>query len=176
MDAEILWLECVDSTNSEAKRRIAQLNNMSVVATKCQTAGRGQNGHTWFSESSQSLTFSLVLKNLRLKSSEQAVISVSTAQVIVDTLALYGLSARIKWPNDIYCDDKKICGILIENSLLGEHIKWSIIGIGLNVNNLNFPTDLPNPTSMAICAGTEFQIEEVLDQIIDRLAHRLSRL
>lgn len=174
MSAEILWLESVDSTNSEAKRRIAELETMSVIAAECQTAGRGQNGNKWFSESSRSLTFSLVVKDLCLKAWEQAIISESTAQAVVDTLTSYGIDARIKWPNDIYCGEKKICGILIENSLMGEHIKWSIIGIGLNVNNINFPTNLPNPTSMALCTGCVYQIKEVLDRLIEKLTCNLS--
>ena len=174
MATDIIWLESVDSTNSEAKRRLAELGNISIIATKSQTAGRGQKTNRWFSESSRSLTFSLVVKDLCLKAWEQSTISEVTAQAVVDTLASYGIDSKIKWPNDIYCGDKKICGILIENSLMGEHINWSIIGIGLNVNNITFPDNLPNPTSMALRSGYEYHLEEVLEKLIARLTSGLS--
>ena len=174
MATDIIWLESVDSTNSEAKRRLAELGNISIIATKSQKAGRGQKTNKWFSESSRSLTFSMVLKGLNLKAWEQSTISEVTAQAVVDTLSSYGIDSRIKWPNDIYCGDKKICGILIENSLMGEHINWSIIGIGLNVNNTTFPDNLPNPTSMALISGFEHQMEEVLEKLIARLTSGLS--
>ena len=176
MHIEILWLDSVDSTNSEAKRRITELNSMSVIAARNQIAGRGQRTNKWFSERDKSLTFSIILKEPDLKAWEQSAISEATALAIVDALASYGIEAKIKWPNDIFCGDRKICGILIENSLMGEHIKCSIIGIGLNVNNTDFPTNLPNPTSMVLCSGCEYQIEDVLNDLSDRLMVYLSEL
>ena len=169
MTCNIIWLESVDSTNSEIRRRIENLDDLTVISARNQTEGRGQNGNKWFSQHGQSLTFSIVLKQIALRAWEQAAISEAVALAIVDTLDSYGIKAWIKWPNDIYCGDKKICGILIENSLMGEQIRWSIIGIGLNVNQTNFPTDLPNPTSMKLCTGCEYQIEDILVSLTSRI-------
>lgn len=178
MCSDIIWLDSVDSTNSEAKRRISELRDLSVIAARNQTAGRGQNGNKWVSESSKNLTISIVLKNPIIKPWEQSIISEATSQAIIDTLASYGIDARIKLPNDIYIGDRKICGILIENSILGEKINWSIIGIGLNVNQTEFPSDLPNPTSMSLCCpvpGEEYSIDEVLDRLVSRVALLIGR-
>ena len=150
---DIIWLERVDSTNDEARRHISEIDNLSVVSALEQTKGRGQRGNTWLSLAGENLTFSLIVKDFRIKSNEQSAISQATALSLTKLLGRYGIEARIKWPNDIYTGDNKICGILIENSLKGMEIDWSIIGIGLNVNQTSFPDHLPNPTSMRLCTG-----------------------
>ena len=150
---DIIWLERVDSTNDEARRHISEIDNLSVVSALEQTKGRGQHGNTWLSMPGENLTFSLIVKDFRIKANEQSAISQATALSLTKILGRYGIEARIKWPNDIYAGDNKICGILIENSLKGMEIDWSIIGIGLNVNQTSFPEDLPNPTSMRLCTG-----------------------
>lgn len=158
---DIIWLESVDSTNEECRRRISDIDNLSVVAALSQTSGRGQRGNVWLSEAGQNLTFSIVLKfpakGLKAEMEpmlayDQFVLSEITSLAIVDLLADFGIEAKIKWPNDIYVGDRKICGMLIENSLRGEWIQHSIIGIGLNVNQRNFDVTLPNPTSMVLCS------------------------
>jgi BirA family biotin operon repressor/biotin-[acetyl-CoA-carboxylase] ligase len=148
---DIIWLDSIDSTNDEARRRILTLDNLSVLSALEQTGGRGQRENKWHSEPNQNLTFSIVLKNPPVKAADQFIISEITAVTLVSFLAEHGIEADIKWPNDIYVSGKKICGILIENSLKGQGIDWTIIGIGLNVNQFNFPVNLPNPTSMRIC-------------------------
>lgn len=157
---DIIWLESVDSTNEECRRRISDIDNLSVVAALSQTSGRGQRGNVWLSEAGQNLTFSIVLKfpakglNAEMEpilAYDQFVLSEITSLAIVDLLADFGIEAKIKWPNDIYVGDRKICGMLIENSLRGEWLQHSIIGIGLNVNQRNFDVTLPNPTSMVLC-------------------------
>jgi BirA family biotin operon repressor/biotin-[acetyl-CoA-carboxylase] ligase len=158
---DIIWLESVDSTNEECRRRISDIDNLSVVAALSQTSGKGQRGNVWLSEAGQNLTFSIVLKfpakGLKAEMEpmlayDQFVLSEITSLAIVDLLADFGIEAKIKWPNDIYVGDRKICGMLIENSLRGEWIQHSIIGIGLNVNQRNFDVTLPNPTSMVLCS------------------------
>ena len=143
---DIIWLESIDSTNEECRRRISDIDNLSVVAALSQTSGKGQRGNVWLSESGQNLTFSIVLKfpakGLKAEMEpmlayDQFVLSEITSLAIVDLLADFGIEAKIKWPNDIYIGDRKICGMLIENSLRGEWIQHSIIGIGLNVNQRN---------------------------------------
>ena len=157
---DIIWLESVDSTNEECRRRISDIDNLSVVAALSQTSGRGQRGNVWLSEAGQNLTFSIVLKfpiNVMdgelepMHAYDQFVLSEIAALSVVDMLAEHDIQAKIKWPNDIYVGDRKICGMLIENSLRGEWIQHSIIGIGLNVNQRNFDVTLPNPTSMVLC-------------------------
>ena len=157
---DIIWLESADSTNEECRRRISDIDNLSVLAALSQTSGKGQKGNVWLSEPGKNLTFSIVLKfpATDIKSElepmlayDQFVLSEITSLSIVDLLAEHGIEAKIKWPNDIYVGDRKICGMLIENSLRGEWIQHSIIGIGLNVNQRNFDVTLPNPTSMVLC-------------------------
>ena len=166
---DIIWLERVDSTNDEARRHISEIDNLSVVSALEQTKGRGQRGNRWSSQPGENLTFSLVVKDFRIKANEQSAISQATALSLVDLLSRHEIKARIKWPNDIYAGDEKICGILIENSLKGSEIDWSIIGIGLNVNQTAFPEDLPNPTSMRLCTGNSnpYNTRTILEEYIE---------
>ena len=175
---DIIWLDSVDSTNDEAKRRISDLDNLSVLSTLSQTKGRGQGDHIWLSEPGSNLLFSIILKYsssadavqsplLSVQAHDQIVISQITALSVVDLLAAHDIDAKIKLPNDIYVGDKKICGVLIENSLRGEHLSSSIIGIGLNVNQRNFDVNLPNPTSMALETGLQEDIKECLEEFMD---------
>jgi len=163
---DIIWLNSVKSTNIYAKKHISELDNLSVVAALSQTEGKGQGNHKWHSEPGQNLLFSIVLKDPDVQASEQRVISDTTAESIVQLLDAQGIKAWIKPPNDIWVDKKKICGILIEHSLIGSRISWTIIGIGLNVNQTIFPDDLPNPTSMAI-ENEGADIKELLIQFMD---------
>ena len=147
---DILWLDKAESSNDEARKAIDSLDNLSVVAVRCQTKGRGQHTNTWETEPGQNLTFTIVLKDLQILPSEQIAISQITALSVVEFLEMHDISARIKLPNDIYVGTKKICGILIENSICSNKIVWSIIGIGININQTIFPASLPNPTSILL--------------------------
>lgn len=153
---DIIWLDRVKSTNDEARRHISEIDNLSVLSALEQTDGRGQHGNKWSSQPGENLTFSIVIKDFRIKSNEQSAISQVTALSLTDFLESHEISAKIKWPNDIYVGDEKICGILIENALKGQEIDWSIIGIGLNVNQLTFPDNLPNPISMRLCNKNKY--------------------
>lgn len=181
---DIMWLDSVDSTNSEAKRRISDIDNLSVLSALSQSEGRGQKGNKWSSVPGENLTFSIVLKfgeqtagnaglsvagKLRLvvAAREQFVLTEITSLSIVEFLSRHGIKAKIKWPNDIYVGDKKICGVLIENSLRGKNLSSSIIGIGLNVNQRNFDVNLPNPTSMILETGIEEDIRSCLEEFMD---------
>ena len=148
---DIIWLESVDSTNDEAKRHISDIDNLSVLSALEQTAGRGQRGNSWKSAPGENLMFSIVLKSPALMAEEHFALNEIAALSVSEFLSTYGIKAQIKWPNDIYVDEKKICGILIENSFRGKSISSSIIGIGLNINQRNFNVNLPNPTSMVLC-------------------------
>ena len=170
----VIWLDSVDSTNNEVKRKVGVLDNLSVIAAMDQTSGRGQRGNIWLSEPGMNLTFSVVLKydqmQVKMQAQNQFKISEMTALSVVDLLAEYGIEARIKLPNDIYVGDRKICGILIEHSLQGEHLLHSIIGVGLNVNQLIFDPSLPNPVSMRQCIPErteQLNLANLLDQFMD---------
>lgn len=150
---DIIWIDTVDSTNSEARRRIDHLSNLSVISATEQTAGRGQRDNIWLSARGQNLTFSIVLKygedHLReIRPADQSVISDITSQSVVEFLSKYGIEAWIKWPNDVYVGDNKICGMLIEHSIKGNALSHSIIGVGLNVNQTEFDDSIPDPTSI----------------------------
>ena len=175
---DIMWLESIDSTNSEAKRHISDIDNLSVLSALSQSEGRGQKGNKWSSIPGENLTFSIVLKfggevmdkslaSFQVAAKEQFVLTEITSLSVVEFLSRHGIKAQIKWPNDIYVADRKICGILIENSLRGEHLSSSIIGIGLNVNQRNFDVNLPNPTSMALQTGLQEDIKECLEEFMD---------
>ena len=164
----IIWSDTVDSTNDEAKRCIDSLPDLSVISTYNQTAGRGQRGNSWLSEPHANLTFSIVAKNgFNIKPADQIVINEMISLAIIDFLSCHGIDARIKWPNDIYVADKKICGILIEHVVRGNSIVYSIIGVGLNVNQKNFDSSLYNPTSILLETGEEqHSLPSLLEELL----------
>ena len=149
---------------------------MDVIWAEHQTSGRGQRGHSWHSTEGENITFSVVLTPSFLPIIEQFRLSEIVALALVDTLAHYGIECRIKWTNDIYAKDNKIAGVLIEHSLSGESIARTIVGIGLNINQREFPTDIPNPTSMALERGTTFNREEVLTHFVSTLKNLYTAL
>ena len=163
---DIIWLTEVDSTNKYVKNNIGTLDNLSVVSALSQTAGRGQGCHSWHSEPGNNLLFSILLKEPPVAPKCQKQISDAVAESMVQLLEKYGIKAWIKPPNDIWVEDKKICGILIEHSLRSGRISWSILGVGLNVNQTIFPSDLPNPTSMAL-EGQGADLETVLSEYLE---------
>ena len=143
---------------------------MDIIWAEHQTSGRGQRGHSWHSHSGENITFSIVLTPTFLPATEQFLISEIAALALVDTLKEYDIECRIKWTNDIYAGDNKIVGILIEHALAGMNISRTVIGIGLNVNQLSFPEELPNPTSMAVERGITFDRREILDTFSTKIA------
>jgi len=175
----IIWLKQTDSTNDEARRQIPGLDNLSVIAAWEQTAGRGQGDHTWTSEPGQNLTFSLVLKFppcAAVAASEILLITELVTRATREYLLSKGVRARIKWPNDIYVGERKICGILIENILDGKQVRESIIGIGLNLNQDRFPQDLPNPVSLRQLTGEKYDTRVELSLLRSYLQQSASLL
>ncbi len=166
---DIIWLDVTDSTNDEARRHISDIDNLSVIAAMEQTSGRGQGNHTWLSQRGMNLLFSIVMKfeEGELPAKDVFRISEATSRSIVQFLAVHGIDAWIKPPNDIYVGENKICGTLIENSVRGSWVMHSIIGIGLNINQRNFDVSLPNPTSMAMETGKAYDVDVCLEQFLD---------
>lgn len=181
----IVKLPEINSTNSYLLQSLAKGETWaeeSVVYTLKQTAGRGQPGNSWESEPGKNIAFSLLLRPTMVPVNSQFVISELTCLGIVDALDIllggsYHAPISIKWPNDIYAGDEKICGILIENTLMGATISNSVIGVGINVNQLHWEGNAPNPTSMCILAGNrEFDPETVLKTAIAAIGQRYKML
>ncbi len=168
--------EC-HSTNSLASELAAQrdLAEGTVVITLHQTAGRGQRGNTWESAVAMNLTFSIVLKPSFLPIKNQFYLTIVTSLAIADFLKTKPAGEiKIKWPNDVLVSQKKICGILIENSVQGEIVQQSIIGIGLNINQKKFLT--PSATSLAAVTNQHFDLNESLNSLMEKIEHRYLQL
>lgn len=168
----IKWYNELDSTNNEALRLLSTNANMSVIAARSQTAGRGQRGNSWSAEAGQNLTFSILLRfgteHLpEMPAKSQFSISQAVTLALTELLHTKGVEGKVKWSNDIYVGDRKIAGILIENALSGNGLANSVIGIGLNTNQTEFPSNLPNPTSMLIESGSKFKNEALLEEYMD---------
>jgi len=178
--SRIEWLNSVKSTNQVAGDRIYGLDNLSVIAAREQTSGRGRGSHLWHSRKDENLTFSLVLKysadTLNLQASDAILITCMTTMGIVDYLKSKGISPRIKWPNDIWVGDRKICGILIENQLEDSRFIYSIIGVGFNLNQTYWPKELPNPISLKELTDKDFCLEEELSDMIEKICLRYNSL
>ncbi len=142
---------------------------MVVVTADFQTAGRGCGTNSWESEQGKNLLFSLYLHPTWLPVRCQFILSECVALAIRDALAqLVAGPVTIKWPNDIYVGDSKICGILIENRLSGRQIKDCVIGVGINVNQQRFVSDAPNPVSLAQLIGHETDRDSLLRDVVKR--------
>lgn len=165
----IIKLDATDSTNTYLKKLStnSDLADYTVVVAKSQTSGRGQMGAIWSSEASKNLTFSIYkdVSNCNLESPFFISMVVSLALLkTISSLSIPKLS--IKWPNDILSDNKKICGILIENVYRQNKLASSIIGVGLNVNQLEFD-DLPKASSLRMVSGRVFDLDEITIGIIN---------
>lgn len=155
------------STNTflQEMMRLEKLPEGFLLYTDFQTAGKGQPGNTWESENGKNLLFSMLLYPHSIKVYEQFILSEITGLAIRKVLEKYTDDICIKWPNDIYWKDKKIAGILIENSLFRDRIDTCIIGIGLNVNQEVFISNAPNPVSLRQITGNDINREILLMEI-----------
>lgn len=151
-------------------------DEFTVITAKNQTSGRGQGTHIWESEKGKNICFSLLLKPLFLNPSEQFIITQIISLAIVDVLVKYGLQdVMIKWPNDIYVSNNKICGILIQNKVMGNQISHSYIGIGINVNQRKF-LFAPNPTSLTLETNKEYDLNTFLNDTLYNIYVRYTQL
>lgn len=162
------------STNDEAVKPTYAEGD--IVWADVQSAGRGQRGHKWESREGENITFSAIFEPTFLPATKQFLLSEVVALAVVDALRYYGVGARIKWTNDIYVGDRKLAGILIEHKLSGINISRTIAGIGLNVNQLEFSADLPNPVSMRQITRLELDCREVLERVAEKLMERYEML
>lgn len=176
----VIWLDSIDSTNSEALRRLSELAPGTVLAAREQTSGRGQRGNAWFAEPGKNLTFSIVLKygpggQEPLAAADSMWLNYLISVAVADFLQSYAVWCKVKWPNDVYVGKNKICGILIENVVSGDGLAASVIGVGININQREFP-QLANATSLWSLTGEEHPLEECLDQLLENLEGRMEYL
>lgn len=173
---QLIKLSATDSTNAYLKDLLFhnEIEDFTAVMAHTQLKGRGQMGTNWISEPGNNLTFSVLVKSIESPVSEQFLLNIYVSLAIYNTLTqLHVPDLKIKWPNDIMSGHSKICGILIENILSGQHIQASIVGIGLNVNQLTF-NNLPNVSSLKLLLGRTMDLDELLLNIVVNLKSLLA--
>jgi len=164
---DIHFLTECHSTNDLAmeKTRNREMAEGSIVITEAQTRGKGQRGNRWWSEPYKNLTFSLVLKPYFLKPSEQFELNIAVSLAVAEAISVYASGIKVKWPNDVLQEDYgKLGGILIENIINQKGIEYSVIGIGLNINQKM--RDLPFTTSLMDLTGKEWERGQIFEQLV----------
>lgn len=166
-----LYIPKTHSTNILLKEKLRQekLPEFFAVRTAFQTAGKGQMGNSWESERGKNLMFSMVLYPHHVAIDKQFILSQIVSVAIVNVLSNYIDNVFIKWPNDIYVGDKKLGGILIENNLRGARIEYAVIGIGINVNQLVFKSNAPNPVSIIQIIQKKSSVKKLFLEITEEI-------
>jgi len=166
----------LNSTNTYLKELVRTNSIMEGTVVQCsyQTSGRGQFGNQWIAEKEKNLLFSLLLKPRLLKAEQQFYLNMSVCLALTDALNTIEPGFIVKWPNDILYNGSKVCGVLIENSLTGNAIEYSIIGIGLNVNQQDFI--YPDAISLKTITGKSQDIQQVLEKILIKIEQRYLQL
>lgn len=175
LDYKILHFETTESTNQIAEEEVFRNRpaEFTVFYTDFQTKGKGVGSNTWYSNRAENLLLSIVLYPDFLNPADQFLINKIVSLGVCQCLSEFipQRNCFIKWPNDIWIDFGKIAGILSRNTIMGNQFETCIVGIGLNVNQINFSPDLPNPVSMAQIAGHPFDRDQVLHSLIQRIAY-----
>lgn len=179
MKASIIRLPETESTNTYALQLLSQQRpeNGCVIITDHQTKGKGQDTSSWESEKGKNLTFSIILYP-GFTADQQFVFNKAISLGIYDFLKteLPEHTVSIKWPNDIYIGNKKACGILIQNSVTGNKLDFVVVGIGMNVNQTVFKSDAPNPVSLQMITGIEYDLDIVLEKLLECIFKRYSQV
>lgn len=182
-EPEFIQLSVVDSTNNYAANLIkaTKVANGTAILTDIQSSGKGQRGNSWQSVSGESLTMSVIVYP-ELSGDQAYFLYIVSALAVRKTLEDLKVDAQIKWPNDLVVDGEKIGGILIENQVAGQYIKSAIIGIGVNLNQADFPDDL-KASSVKLHNGTGaepldvfYQVHRYLDFYLDHLMNGRTEL
>lgn len=177
-----IHLTAVDSTNSYASEMLRQMRPTegTIIYTFEQQKGRGQRGNNWYSEPNKNVAFSLILHPSFLGVNEQFLLtkiaSLAVADLMAELISGASVPVSIKWPNDIYADDKKIAGILIENSIGDHSIQSAVIGIGLNINQENFNEENFSATSLKMIKATDFNLDDIVERLCEFLEARYLQL
>ncbi len=168
---KIIHIPETESTNTFAMDLVAKTNPSegTCVISDYQTGGKGQIGRFWHSEASKNILISYIFYPTLLQVRDQFYLNIISGLAVRDVVASFIENVHIKWPNDIYVDDRKIAGILVQNTLRESFIKATVIGIGLNVNQTIFPIDIPNPTSFSLQTDKVFDINHIVAFLSSRL-------
>lgn len=172
----IIKLNATNSTNDYLKDLMRKqfVDNFTVIVTKNQEKGRGQRDSEWYSEVGKNLTFSVLIRDLIVRPSELFSLNVAVAISVLESLnILTRTKSAVKWPNDIMADNKKVAGILIENAIQQSGEIFSIIGIGLNINQIEFK-GLKSVTSLKLLEKKEFDLDEVLRIVLEKLQQNIA--
>jgi BirA family biotin operon repressor/biotin-[acetyl-CoA-carboxylase] ligase len=177
----IIRLKEVESTNSFVRLCLEKgedLRHGTIVLTENQTAGKGTGSNSWHSEAGKNLILSILLKPERLSPEKQFILNKAMALAVSDFVEalLPAYKIRIKWPNDIYIEDKKVAGILISNTIKGDKLDDVIVGIGININQENFPGEIPNPASLSMFSDTKLNLNDCLKFLCRFLNHRYEEI
>ena len=172
-----MYIDETHSTSSLLRETyVDSLPHLFTIRTDFQTAGRGQAGNSWESEKGKNLLFSTLLRYPEVEAADQWRLSMLVAVAVREAITsiLSPLAPRlspitIKWPNDIYYNDQKLVGILIENTLSGRQIAYTIAGVGINVNQIKWLSDAPNPVSMKQITGEEYDVEKLLNAFLEAI-------
>ena len=168
MQYHLLHFKEIDSTNSYLKNTYRLLDNFTFVSADYQSQGKGREDRVWQSKSGENLMFSFLIKNEELMK-HSSVLSILTAVEVAKELEKYGINkVNIKWPNDVLIDDKKVCGILLE----GQIPDYLVVGVGLNVNQKEFPDGLRRPaTSLSLEIKRSLNIDELKNCLFDNIVN-----
>ena len=171
-----MYLSECDSTNTRLKQLLAAGQAPDYIYAGYQTAGRGQTGNGWESERGKNLICSILVESQKVPSGTpinveslfelNVRVSVAVHRMVSQQLTANSQQLKIKWPNDIYWKDKKLAGILVENAIIGNEVRYAIAGIGLNVNQTEFRSDAPNPISLRQITGREQDVHELMRQLL----------
>lgn len=175
---KIIKLNAIDSTNTYLKEmaREIDIENYTVVVTKYQTNGKGQYQNSWHSKKGKNLLFSILIKFKSFKIENHTYLNFAISLAVFHVLNQFLQHVKIKWPNDIMSRQRKICGILIENTVQNDKISQSIVGIGLNVNQIDFPVELEKVTSLKKELNTNFNCDDLLEQLIISVKKEILKL
>ena len=174
-----MYIKTTNSTNSLMKEMLAKgewPEGERFLYTGYQTAGRGQTGNSWESEADKNLLCSILLPPRQNLFELNVAVSVAVHRMINCQLSIVNSQLTIKWPNDIYWQNKKVAGILVENAIIGSEVKYSIAGIGLNVNQTTFVSNAPNPVSLKQITGKDYDIHGLMKQLDTELQEQLSNV
>jgi len=173
-DSQIIRIAQTASTNCYLKQ-LSETENLTegtIIVTDNQTQGRGVAGNAWESAPGENLTFSVILFPVSVNASGQFILSKVISLAVYDFLSEFVSGVSVKWPNDVYVDDKKIAGILIENFVAGDNLTKTIAGIGVNINQKRFFSDAPNPVSLRQITGKTYDLDSCLQLLHLKIYNR----
>jgi len=176
--SKLIFIENLPSTNTYAGQllRNGNIQEGTIIYTNYQSAGKGQKGNGWESEDGKNLLMSIIMNPSTINTADQFIISMAVSLGICDFLNRHIDGYSIKWPNDIYVKNDKIAGILIENTVIGDKLEYSVAGIGLNINQTKFLSNAPNPVSLKLITGSYYDLNTCLSHLTSDIDKRYKQM